>query len=363
MSSPNNIKLDNNIYLRRIVGTNANNSVYGLYGKVESFKYLGEWLTLRISKHLDFSKTYFVKESTIPRAKFREYGKNQNWKIVRNLDDASSIVIPANYFYINSYWTASSLIYLDSALALDLLNANSSFRLHIAKTEYQFVQANILDNINNGAIEKQVNSNFHEGSILALNLRINYQDRYKFFLEWETLKSENNFKIYDSPVGFIDEEKIDLFLNYANKLVYDSSLAEVLSDSVIGPDEWKSITAMMDSNQKDNINLVLALVTQSNYSQSLLYLATFLFLYNEVVYYYPCYNLKDYKSLRAYFSNYGDVRRWSIATLAHIIKDNLHLMDENFRSIIDNVMLDFVNQKMSYYKDYISISNVKFKYD
>lgn len=363
MSNPNNIKLDNNIYLRRTVGIKANKSLYGLYGEVESYNYLKKRLTLKINKHLDFSKTYFVKESASSRAKFREYGKNKNWQIVRNIDAASSIIIPADYFYGDDYWTGSSSIYLDSLLALDLLNADSSFRLHIAKTEYPFVQATILDNIHKGMIEKQVNSNFQEGSVLPITLSINYTDRRMFFKEWETLKSENIFKIYDSPVGFIDEKKIDLFLNYANKLVYDSSLADVVSDSVIGPDEWKSITAMMDSNQKDNINVVLALITQSNYSQSLLYLATFLFLYNEVVYRYPDYNLKDYKSLRAYFSNYGDVRRWSIATFANIIKDNLHLMDENFRSIIDNVMLDFVTEKMRIHGDYISINNVKFKYD
>lgn len=366
MSSPNNIKLEEGVYLRATYINNSKQVVYGLYSDNIQTNQLDSYLKPKIGNTSDFSKTYFVKKSTIPRSKFREYGKDKGWKIVRNTDAATAIIIPDNYFYTDYFYTYRATIFIDLALVKDLLDPNSYFRKYIAQnasTKFPTIYNVITNNISRKLI-KDISSDASllSGAVCEIQYNIDFNSRAKFKKEWEALKSEGKFKIYSSPVGIIPVEKIELFINYKDKLVYDTSIAAKLGDSVISHAEFESIKAMMDSRQVDNINLAVSLVTQCNYSQSMLYLALFLFRYNNRVYDLPCYNLKDYKGLRAYFKDYGDVRRWSLSTFAKIVKDHAHLIDENFRNIMNNEMALFVNDALGAMKNYINIDNVTFKY-
>lgn len=364
MSSPNNIKLEEGVYLRATYINNSKQVVYGLYSDNPQTNGLDSYLKPKIGSTSDFSKTYFVKKSTIPRSKFREYGKDKGWKIVRNTDAASAIIIPDNYFYTDYLYHYGVNIFIDAALVKDLLDENSYFRKYIAQnasTKFPTIHDVITDNTH----RKNINSgaSLLSNTVYEIRYSMNYKLRTKFHDEWEALKSEGKFKIYSHPAGTIPVEKIELFINYKDKLVYDTSIAAKLGDSVIGHAEFESIKAMVDSRQVDNINLAVSLVTQCNYSQSVLYLALFLFRYNGRVFDLPCYNLKDYKGLRAYFEDYGDVRHWSLSTFAKIVKDHAHLIDENFRNIMNNEMALFVNDALGTMKIYINIDNVTFKYD
>lgn len=367
MSNPNHIKLEENVYLRATCTNNSKQVVYGVYSDNPQTNKLDSYLEPKIGSTSDFSKTYFEKKSTIPRSKFREYGKDKGWKIVRNTDAASAIIIPDNYFYTDYHYSYRPNILVDTALAKDLLDANSYFRKYIAQnasTKFPTIHNVITDNINRKLI-KDISSDASllSNTVYEIQYYVDFNSRTKFKIEWEALKSEGKFKIYPTPVGTIPVEKIELFINYKDKLVYDTSIAAKLGDSVISHAEFESIKAMMDSRQEDNINLAVSLVTQCNYSQSMLYLALFLFRYNNRVYDLPCYNLKDYKGLRAYFNDYGDVRRWSLSTFAKIVKDHAHLIDENFRNLMNNEMALFVNDVLGVMKNYINIDTVTFKYD
>ena len=366
MSSPNQIKLEEGVYLRPTYIINSKQVVYGLYSDNYSTSQLDSYLKPKIGSTSDFSKTYFLKKSTIPRSKFREYGKDKGWKIVRNTDAASAIIIPDNYFDTDYFYPYRASIFIDVALCKDILDANSYFRKYIAQnasTKFPTVYSVLTNNIDRKLIKAVSNDvGLLSNTVYEIHYYVDYNFREKFKSEWKALKSEGKFKIYSSPVGTIPVEKIELFINYKDKLVYDTSIAAKLGDSVISHAEFESIKAMMDSRQVDNINLAVSLVTQCNYSQSMLYLALFLFRYNGRVHDLPCYNLKDYKGLRAYFEDYGDVRRWSLSTFAEIVKDHAHLIDENFRNIMNNEMSLFVNDALGEMKNYINIDNVTFKY-
>lgn len=367
MSSPNHIKLEENVYLRATYINNSKQVVYGVYSDNPQTNQLDSYLKPKIGSTSDFSKTYFEKKSTIPRSKFREYGKDKGWKIVRNTDAASAIIIPDNYFYTDYLYPYKPTIFIDPTLVKDLLDPNSYFRKYIAQnasTKFPTIYNVITNNVNRKLI-KDISSDASllSNTVYEIQCYVDFKSRTNFKIEWKALISEGKFKIYPTPVRTIPVEKIELFINYKDKLVYDTSIAAKLGDSVISHAEFESIKAMMDSRQEDNINLAVSLVTQCNYSQSTLYLALFLFRYNGRVHDLPCYNLKDYKGLRAYFKDYGDVRHWSMSTFAKIVKDHAHLIDENFRNIMNNEMALFVNDALGAMKNYINIDTVTFKYD
>lgn len=365
MSSPNHIKLKEGVYLKTTSINTSNELVYGLYSNDQSYQ-LNDYLKHKLGSTSDLSKTYFVKKSTIPQSKFREYGKDKGWKIVRDTDAASAIIIPDNYFHTHYYYQIGLSIFVDVALAKDIRDANSYFRKYIAQNasaKFPTIHSTLINNIDRELItEKSIPASFLNDTVCEMRCFVDYSKHTQFKNEWNALKAEGKFKIYPSPIGIISAEKIEFLINYKDKLVYDTSIAAMLGDSVIGHTEFQSIKAMVESRQVDNINLAVSLVTQCNYSQSVLYLALFLFRYNHKVFDLPCYNLKDYKGLRAYFEDYGDVRRWKLSTLAKIVKDHAHLMDENFSNIINNEMSLYVNDAIGSMKDYINIDNVTFKY-
>jgi len=364
MSNPNNIKLADGVYLRLTCLHDTSELVYGLYSDGNS-KPLLDYLDTKINSASDFSTTYFTKSSTIPRSKFREYGKNKDWKIVRDTEAASAIVIPDNYFYTDSINYYRTYVYMDMALAEDLLNPRSAFLAYIAEntTEFSTINKVILDNINRSLFQNQIQKiNKISSGINQIQVYTDYRTKATFEMEWEILQSQGKFLIYQNPEGTVPVEKIEFLIKYKDKLVYDNALAAKLSDSIIGHAEFESLKAMVNSQQEDNLNLAVSVLTQSNYSQSLLYLALFLFKYNNRLIHTPRYNSKDYKGLRLYFHNYGDVKYWKLSTFAQIVKDHAHLMDEAFCNIMNNEMSTYVQERISGMEQYISIDNVTFKY-
>ena len=252
------------------------------------------------------------------------------------------------------------------ALAEDLLNPKSTFRTYIAEktTEFGTINNVILGSINRSPFCQNQTEKINEISsgINQIQVYTDYHTREKFKEEWKVLQSQGNFLIYQDPQGTVPVEKIEFLIKYKDKLVYDKALAEKLSDSVIGHAEFESLKAMVHSQQEDNLHLAVSILTQSNYSQSLLYLALFLFKYNNRLYGTSRYNLKDYKGLRLYFQNYGDVKYWRLYTFAQIVKDHAHLMDEDFCNIMNNEMSSYVQERISGMEQYISIDNITFKY-
>jgi len=369
MSNHNNIKLAEGVYLRKTRVMNGPEKItYCLYcDSSVKLTRLSDYWKPKLNSTLDLSKTHFEKSSTIPRSKFREYGKNKNWNIVRSLDTASSIVIPDNYFELDYKYTYGLHFYISLNLAKDIINPDSQFRVYLRQnySTYKEITDLLSDSATLSKIQSVIESSNSdiENMVQDIFLNVGYRLKPNIVMELDRLMSTTVFEIYPEPLGSIDSEKVQLFLNYLDKLVFDTSIASTIGDSVIGHAEFESIQAMIAGNDKGNITLAVSLLTQCNYSQSLLYLALFLFRYNYRVQNLPCYNLKDYQGLRAYFKDYGDVKSWNLATFANIVRNNTHLLDDYLRYTINNEMRNYVNDRIIGMDEYIQIDNVTFKYD
>ena len=364
MLNPAIVKLKNGLELRLVESlgaTGATNTLkYVLFNDDTNLRYvpidLNEYLNTDSTK--DFSKTYFEKKSVIPRSKFREYGKSKNWKIVRNYDTATSIIIPDDYLMLQNFWDSDRTMYLSADLFNDFLDPSSDFRIFI-KNNCSFIHSYISDTF----IRNLSTQSKNEKAIKNIVFQLNYNEANKFRLEREKLISSKQFEVFRRPIKAISADNICHLVNYKDKLVYDGDLALNLGDTIIGKSEFESIEAMIKSGLSEDINLAVSLVTQCNYDKSLLYLALFLFKYNNVIYNHPTYNLKDYKSLRKHFSKYGDVKRWTIHTFSKMVKDNSHLIDDDFFSIMNKVLHEYVLSRITGMESYINFDNITFNYD
>jgi len=200
---------------------------------------------------------------------------------------------------------------------------------------------------------------------IHLNLGYRYWDLMRMDIDYinKTKTFENLFKIQSYHSTRIPASVVELFINYHHKCVFDNTVAQELGEVVIGPDDYLNVKTLIKSKGTDDRNLAALIMTQCNYSQSLLYLALFLFLYNDDVYRLPFYNSKDFRGLRDYFFTYGNVKYWSINTLQTIIKNNNHLLDDKFKEILNSEMVDYANRLNNGLARYIIINDITFKYD
>jgi len=299
----------------------------------------------------DFSETYFVKDSSIPRAKFREYGKSKDWRIVRRQEKSSAIIVPDDFFrclYTNWYY---KYFYLEAQLAKDMITPNTE--AYFFATNHCRDVLNIMSREEYNFGDSYIKMAFYGGRIST-----------SVASEINMLKSKYPDKVYLDSYGDYEEEVVNLAANYSDKIVFDDIIASELGESIITLKEYEAISKMMESNQLDNIKLAVSLVTQCNYGKSLLYLALFLYRYNSIVQSEnnALYYSKDYKALRKYFDKYGDVLTWKAVNFAIIVKDHKHLVDDDFQQIVDNEIAKLVSSRLAELEPYVNINSLTFNY-
>ena len=363
------IEVANGVFLKLI---NSSKGQYDQYytlwpNNAEDSFDIFNFFNTHIKSNSDFSKTYFLKHSSVPRGKFREYGKSKNWSIVRNLDAATTIVIPNNYFNDCNitFYGIQLITTLEGAKAL-IDNSSSlwSFvKSHPDKTKTfreAFTNDNIIRDITSLLHDSDESSELVE---LNLNLGYRYWDIIRADLDYINKTFEDLFIVHSYHSTRIPVSVVELFMDYHHKCVFDNTVAQELGEVVIGPDDYLNVKTLIKSKGTDDRNLAALIMTQCNYSQSLLYLALFLFLYGNDVYNLPFYNSKDFRGLRDYFFTCGNVKNWNLSTLQTIIKNNKHLLDDKFKEILNSEMTDYVNRLNSSLVNYIIINDITFKYD
>ncbi len=323
------------------------------------------------NENIDLSNCYFDRNSKIPRSKFREYGLNKGWKISRKIDEATAYVIPNDYFFPKYH--GSQIYNYITILASELENMfDVTSKLYNEVKQYKLFSNYFYKNHTYNSIIKTIEydcpnfniSDYHYVSFLLYSdSSTGYNERNAINSEIYLFEENNKCLISRGPIYSLSNDTISTILNYRKKLISDAVISKHIGETVLTRESYQSIALMVETGSLDNINVVLGIITQCNFEQSALYLAMFIYKYNNIIYNFPAYRHKNYKSLLNYFNKYGDAKHWRINTLLTIVKEKKELLTDEFQDLLDQEVRDFINNRVCNITDIVSINKLDYNYD
>lgn len=275
------MKLNHNI----IIELDDNNLVTGI-DKIEEtyivskdgiFEYLNN-INTKITNIQDKS-FYRYPSLTLPRQKVDLLKEKYNIKITRNKDKADYKIISKRYIqsFVDFTWHLRSV---KSEYALtELKNNRSSFTNEGYKAWEHFLSNN-LDNF--------------------ISYRVDYRKFSTGFLG-KLMYGETKNHVSTEDKKHIDE----MFIS--NSYIFDSALSDIIYKDlhVLTHEEYKNAKEMIKSNDKDNLALVMELLSNCNLNKSYDYVSMLFYFYYDIIKYSKNWNSVNVKSLRESLSEFA----------------------------------------------------------
>tara|TARA_R100000353_G_scaffold5269_1_gene7464 strand:- start:3060 stop:4211 length:1152 start_codon:yes stop_codon:yes gene_type:complete len=240
------------------------------------------------------SKMYRLKNLTLSRDKLSLLQDKCNFKITRSKDDADLVIIgkkTVEKFY-DIAWIGikrfTKSVYDD---AIRLVN-NSKI-----EDEDKEKMKDILDSID---IDSYI-------SIRQNRYGYDRNDAYEDFCDIFTGGFDRtNYHAYIKEEKYQDYS--DLLTNTYNLITEENVNKLCTEDSlVLNKDEFKNIVSMLKNQDKDNINVALAMMANCNYNASRHYLALLFAFYSDNMKLGSVWNTVNFKNLKKEFQSYIDI--------------------------------------------------------
>ena len=275
------MKLNHNI----IINLDDNNLVVGLDKIDESyivqkegiFKYLNN-INTKLTNIQD--KSFFRYPSlTLPRQKVDLLKEKYNIKITRNKDKADYKIISKKYIesMMDFKWSHRSL--KSEYLLTEMQNNKSSF----TNEGYQAWEHFLSNNLDN-----------------YISFKIHYRTYSTGFLA-KLMNGECKKHISSENKKHVDE----MFIS--NSYIFDFALSDIIYEGlhVLTREEYINAKQMIKSNDKDNLTLVMELLSNCNLNKSYDYVSMLFYFYYDQIRYSSNWNSVNVKSLRESLSEFA----------------------------------------------------------
>jgi len=294
--------------------------------------------TLDVNKISLKDKTiYRYPKLTLPRNKVDVLKEKYNLSVVRTSDTADYKIISEDY--VNSLlerkWT-------DSVLLNDFIEYYKKTNIH-------------WDNQSVDAAISEIRSVIGADEKVALSIKSNASWNHHSTTAYDISRE---MPFIEDKSSYISDEKTLKDILSANNLIFDTALCGVtVEDSIIlGEAEYNNLVTMIDSNDTDNINLVLEMMANCNVEKSFDIIALLFYMHHHT--------LKDrssnwtsvnVKTLRKRFNNFIPYGNHNVHYYDRLLKN---LCDENFLTefafkVVSVKMLDHLVRSVGFNQESI----------